>query len=92
MKLLSTLFLTLLSCCLLYGQSNYWQDISPQEMSHAPNQGTLVAAENYRALQLDFESLQQELTTAPLEFTAAGRTSPLQVTLPLPMARWRPLM
>jgi subtilisin-like proprotein convertase family protein len=84
MKLLSTLLLTFFSCCLLNGQNNYWQDISPQEMSFARSQETLVAAETYRALQLDFESLEQALTTAPLEFTAAGRTTPLRVTLPLP--------
>lgn len=59
-----------------------WTDVSPDAITLQGERR--IVPQRYRTLALNAAALQAILATAPPEFSAAARTQPAQITLPLP--------
>src|SRR6476659_2189805 len=62
-----------------------WDDVSEAAI---PSGRRFVVPATYRTLQLEMASLRANRARAPMEFTAAARNSPLEMSLPLPDGRF----
>jgi hypothetical protein len=63
-----------------------WQDVAKSSIATRSSDETQgeVALKSYRTVQLEKSVLMDLLAHAPLEFTAAAKTNPVELTLPLP--------
>jgi predicted Zn-dependent protease len=86
MRIIFTLLmaLALSTTALAQQNSNYWKEISEQQMLVAPNPEAPLPVLSYKTFELDIQALRQALRQAPMEFTAAARTAPATITLPMP--------
>lgn len=64
--------------------SPLWTAVSPQQLHNPENGARHILPDRYLTYQLDLPQMMAHLTAAPLEFTAAGRATPLILPLPLP--------
>ena len=78
MRLLFVLFSNLFILQLSQGQS-FWTDVNPDALAIPDSSKLEVYPTQYRTLSLDLSSLQQYLTQAPMEFTAAARTKKIDI-------------
>lgn len=86
MKRAFTIFIVLCISGLSWAQSaqNFWTDVSSDNMFLPRNAEVELPATNHRALSLDFGAMLSTLRQAPMEFTEAGRNSPVIMALPMP--------
>jgi hypothetical protein len=61
-----------------------WTAVPRQQLYTPDNYARQIVPDHYLTYQLDLPQLSSLLATAPLEFTEAGRTTPLILPLPLP--------
>ena len=84
MRLFQLFILLLLTSNLGLAQ-NIWTD-SPDVLSNIQD-ARVQLPNNYRTLNLDFEAMKSILENAPMEFTAAAKSQPLVIALPMPDGR-----
>ena len=65
-------------------ESPLWTAVPPEQLHNPNSAARQIVPNRYLTYQLDLPQMRSRLATAPLEFTEAGRTSPL--ILPLPLA------
>ncbi len=79
---LTTLFL--LSGLVAFGQNDFWTNSAQSRVSNTPVVENEVFPEKLSAFTLDLSALRQKLRHAPEERSAAARSNPLSIVLPLP--------
>lgn len=85
MRFVFTFFL-LLSFSVSHAQSHgdIWADISEGQISLSAQSDMAVSASQYRTMSLDFDHLVNVMRLAPMEFSAAAKSQPLQIQMPHP--------
>ena len=79
-----TLFVVLLfSGSALFAQNGLWSD-APETNMRNTGEPRVIVPSKYRTLTLDTLQLKQVLKSAPMEFTAAAKSNPLIISLPMP--------
>ncbi|MBX2932325.1 MAG: zinc-dependent metalloprotease [Chitinophagaceae bacterium] len=68
----------------LLAQNNFFTDKSENDFQASHDQIRPIKPERFRAVQLDVNSLQQFLSTVPMEFTADAANRTAILTLPMP--------
>ena len=63
-------------------ESNPWQDISESEIPE--NFERVIVPTSYRTLKLDWELMDPQLDSAPLEFSREAKNNPQIIKLPMP--------
>ncbi|MCB0642372.1 MAG: hypothetical protein KDC44_12065, partial [Phaeodactylibacter sp.] len=85
MRLLFTCLLGLFTLGWSQAQTGQlWNKATTTQLSALDGVQRDIYPEHYRALHLDLPAVQDFLTEAPMEFTAAAKHSDLIITLPLP--------
>ncbi|MCB0520878.1 MAG: T9SS type A sorting domain-containing protein [Lewinellaceae bacterium] len=67
--------------------SGFWQTINKSQTSGQVQGMQGLLPKNYQAFSLDFSAMTSHLRQAPMEFTAAATSHPLEVSLPMPDGR-----
>ena len=88
------------TCCLLLparfslaqSPSNFWKEVSYEQIFLPENAETVDMPANYRLLSLDFDGLRNYLRNAPAEGTPNIREHALPVSLPMPDGRMENFM
>ncbi len=85
MKIKFTFGLVLLvNLALAQNMTNFWSDVSEENILLPRESEREVKATAYRTLQLNLDDLKATLKNAPMEFTGAARRKPLHLLLPVP--------
>ncbi|HMN88541.1 MAG TPA: M12 family metallo-peptidase [Saprospiraceae bacterium] len=85
MKYISTLLLLVLNTC-LFAQPllNFWKPTAEDQIVRELGTKPDFELRHYRTLGIDLQALRASLRQAPMEFSAAARTAPLLLQMPLP--------
>jgi subtilisin-like proprotein convertase family protein len=67
----------------LFAQNNFWTPISADAIALPEGAERSIQPSRIQTFQLDYARLQASLANAPMEFTAAAKQQPLNITLPL---------
>lgn len=83
MRILLTTLIAFISISFAFAD-NFWQDVSEQTVFLSEKSEVTDLPNDYRLVSLDLKNLKKHLQDAPMEGTAAAKSAPLMVTLPMP--------
>ena len=82
MKFTVLLIILCLHTIFLNAQTDYWTDISKEQITPIGNR--YIIPESYRTIRLNVDKMRQLLQSAPMEFTAEANENPSIIYIPIP--------